>query len=64
MSFIPTVLVFLGVLSVLVLAHELGHFLTAKAAGIKVQEFGFGFPPRLFGVRRGRGAGRSAVIRI
>ena len=53
MSFIPTVLLFLVVLCLLVMAHELGHFVTAKLAGIKVQEFGFGFPPRLFGVRRG-----------
>ena len=48
-----TVLVFLGVLSVLVLAHELGHFVVAKRAGIKVQEFGFGYPPRLIGVNVG-----------
>lgn len=40
-------------LSVLVLIHELGHFLTAKKFGIKVEEFGFGFPPRVFGKRRG-----------
>src|SRR5688500_9402224 len=53
MSFLPTTLLFLVVLCLLVLAHELGHFVTAKLAGIKVQEFGFGFPPRLFGIRRG-----------
>ena len=41
------------VLSVIILAHELGHFITAKASGVKVEEFGLGFPPRLFGVRRG-----------
>ena len=45
-----TILVFLGVLSVLVLAHEWGHFITAVKSGIKVEEFGIGFPPRLFGV--------------
>lgn len=50
---IQTILIFLGVLSVLVFAHELGHFVTAKRAGIKVQEFGFGYPPRIFGIRRG-----------
>ena len=33
--------------------HELGHFLTAKLAGIRVDEFGIGFPPRLFSVRYG-----------
>jgi regulator of sigma E protease len=48
-----TILVFLGVLSVLVLAHELGHFVVAKRAGIKVQEFGFGYPPRLLGIKVG-----------
>lgn len=40
-------------ISILVLIHELGHFLAAKKYGIKVEEFGFGFPPRMFGVRRG-----------
>ncbi|MBI2847929.1 MAG: site-2 protease family protein [Chloroflexi bacterium] len=44
---------FLVVIAVLVLAHELGHFVTARAAGVKVLEFGLGFPPRLFGIRRG-----------
>ncbi|MBI2935318.1 MAG: site-2 protease family protein [Chloroflexi bacterium] len=50
---ILTILIFLAVLALLVLVHELGHFLTAKAYGIKVLEFGFGFPPRILGVRRG-----------
>ena len=50
---INTILLFLAVLGVLVLAHELGHFVTAKLSGIKVQEFGIGYPPRLFGIRRG-----------
>ncbi|MBI5045232.1 MAG: site-2 protease family protein [Candidatus Levybacteria bacterium] len=48
-----TALVFLIILSVLVLIHELGHFLVAKKLNIKVEEFGFGFPPRLFGIKRG-----------
>ena len=47
-----TILWFLVVLSVLVLAHEIGHFVAARRAGIRVQEFGLGIPPRLFGVRR------------
>lgn len=50
---IITILAFIIVLSILVLIHELGHFLVAKKLGIKVEEFGFGFPPRLFGVKRG-----------
>ncbi len=33
--------------------HEAGHFAIAKWAGMKVEEFGFGFPPRLFALRRG-----------
>jgi regulator of sigma E protease len=40
-------------LGILVFVHELGHFLTAKWAGVKVDEFGLGYPPRLIGVRRG-----------
>ncbi len=48
-----TALVFIIVLGVLVLAHELGHFVMAKRAGMKVEEFGFGFPPRLFSIKRG-----------
>lgn len=41
------------VLGLLVFVHELGHFVTARLNGIRVDEFGFGFPPRLFGVERG-----------
>ena len=48
-----TILVFLLILSVLVLIHEAGHFFVAKKFGIKVEEFGFGFPPRLFGKKIG-----------
>jgi regulator of sigma E protease len=33
--------------------HELGHFIAAKRAGVKVEEFGIGIPPRLFGIKRG-----------
>jgi len=40
-------------LIVLVLAHEIGHFFTAKARGVQVQEFGIGFPPRIWGIKRG-----------
>lgn len=48
-----TLLIFLLILSVLVLIHELGHFIVAKKLGIKVEEFGFGFPPRLISIKRG-----------
>lgn len=45
---IGTILLFLVLLSVLVIAHEFGHFLAARKSGMKVEEFGLGFPPRLF----------------
>ena len=48
-----TIIIALVVFSVIVLAHELGHFITGKAVRAKIEEFGIGFPPRLFGVRRG-----------
>jgi regulator of sigma E protease len=50
---IATILWGIVVLGVLVLAHELGHFLAAKKSGIKVHEFSIGFWPRVVGVRRG-----------
>ena len=48
-----TLIVFLAILSVLVLVHEFGHFLMAKKAGILVEEFGFGLPPRIWGKKIG-----------
>ena len=50
---IGTVLIFIAVLGLLVFVHELGHFVVAKRAGMKIEEFGFGFPPRLFGIKIG-----------
>lgn len=47
-----TILLFLALLSVLVLAHEWGHYIAAKKAGMTVDEFGLGFPPRLFSYKR------------
>lgn len=41
-----TFLIFLIVLGMLIFVHELGHFLAAKKAGVRVDEFGFGYPPR------------------
>ena len=46
-------LVYMVAVIAILLSHEMGHFLTAKAYNIKVLEFGFGFPPRLFYFRRG-----------
>lgn len=48
-----SILLFLAVLFVLVLVHELGHFVVAKWTGMRVDEFGIGFPPKLFGIKRG-----------
>lgn len=45
-----TIIIFLILLSILVLIHEGGHFLAAKRAGIEVEEFGLGLPPRILGV--------------
>ena len=49
----PSWLLVVPVLSLLVFIHELGHFLTAKKFGIKVTEFGLGFPPRIWGITFG-----------
>lgn len=48
---LPSWTLIFPILAFLVLIHELGHFATAKWFGIEVMEFGFGFPPRIFGVR-------------
>lgn len=44
-----TILLFVIILSLLVFVHEFGHFIVARKSGMKVYEFGFGFPPRAFG---------------
>jgi regulator of sigma E protease len=41
------------ILAILILIHELGHFVSAKLVGIRVEEFGIGIPPRIAGIRRG-----------
>jgi len=43
-----SIIIFIIILAILIFVHELGHFLVAKKAGIRVDEFGLGFPPRLF----------------
>lgn len=48
-----SILIFIVILLILVLVHEFGHFIAAKRSGVKVEEFGFGFPPRLFGKKIG-----------
>lgn len=53
MDFLITAIAFILIFSILVLIHEFGHFITAKRNGIKVEEFGFGLPPRLWGKKKG-----------
>ncbi len=48
-----TIIIFIIVLAILVLAHEWGHFIVARRAGLTVEEFGFGFPPRILGKKIG-----------
>ncbi|HNU76606.1 MAG TPA: site-2 protease family protein [bacterium] len=52
MSFITIILVIL-IISFLVVIHELGHFWASKRNGVRVEEFGVGYPPRLFGKKFG-----------
>ncbi len=47
-----TLITFIVILGVLVLIHELGHFISARKLGVDVEEFGIGFPPRLWSFRR------------
>jgi regulator of sigma E protease len=53
MSVVIIVVLFVVALFVAICLHELGHFIAAKRAGVKVEEFGIGIPPRLFGIQRG-----------
>ena len=52
MSIFITILIFLAILAVVILVHELGHFITAKLSRVKVEELGLGYPPRLLGIKR------------
>lgn len=57
-----TLFIFFLVLGILVLVHELGHFITAKRNGVGVEEFGFGFPPRLVGTYKDKTGKRRWVF--
>lgn len=50
---IVSLFLFFIIITILVLAHEFGHFIVAKRTGIRVDEFGLGFPPRLYGKKIG-----------
>lgn len=47
------ILIFIIILLVLIISHEFGHFIVAKKSGMRVDEFSFGFPPKLFGIKKG-----------
>lgn len=42
-----TIILFIAIIGVLVLVHEVGHFVAARLSGVRVHEFGIGFPPRM-----------------
>lgn len=52
---ILSIVLIILVFSILVIAHEWGHFIVARRNGVKVEEFGLGFPPRLFGRKDKKG---------
>ncbi len=47
------IIAFIVIFSVVIFVHELGHFYFARRAGVRVEEFGFGLPPRLWGRKKG-----------
>ncbi|MDY6906914.1 MAG: M50 family metallopeptidase [Chloroflexota bacterium] len=53
MNIFITIVVFLVILFIVIVAHELGHFFVAKLSKVRVEELGLGFPPRIFGIKRG-----------
>ncbi|MFA6422969.1 MAG: M50 family metallopeptidase [Patescibacteria group bacterium] len=48
-----TLLLFILIIILVIFVHEFGHFIVAKLCGMRVEEFGFGFPPRIFKIKRG-----------
>ena len=50
---ISAIVLFVVILLVLVVVHEFGHFIVAKLTGMRVDEFAFGFPPRIFAKKFG-----------
>ncbi|MCT4592175.1 MAG: site-2 protease family protein [Candidatus Gracilibacteria bacterium] len=49
MIYLQSIIAFILIFSVLIIIHELGHFLAARKVGIRVEEFGFGLPPKVWG---------------
>jgi len=61
-SLLGTLLAFVIVFGIIVFVHEFGHFIMAKAVGIRVEVFSFGFGPRLIGFKRGHTDYRISLI--
>ena len=61
---LTTIIVFIIILGILVFVHELGHFIVARRNGIKAEEFGFGFPPRIVGIQFLRGKDKQKISEI
>lgn len=57
-----TIIIFILILALLVLSHELGHFIIARWRGMRVFEFGFGLPPRVFGVYKDSSTGKFKFV--
>lgn len=55
---VRNLLIFAVVLGSLIFVHELGHFLIAIKLGVRIKEFGIGFPPRLIGTARDKNGNR------
>jgi regulator of sigma E protease len=62
MAFIQNIGPFIVVLGIIIFVHEFGHFITAKAFGMRVFIFSFGFGKRLFGFKRGDTDYRVSLI--
>lgn len=55
LAILSSVIIFVIVLVVLILVHELGHFIAAKLSGMRVDEFGIGYPPRALTIAKYKG---------
>ena len=60
LSFLFTIIAFAFVLAIVTLSHEAGHFFSARLFGVKVNEFGLGYPPRLF-AKKGKGGTEYSI---
>ena len=57
-----TFIIFVIILGLLVLVHEFGHFIVARRNGVKADEFGFGFPPRIIGIVKNDATGKYDIV--